>query len=120
MVEDVPGAISETMEIGLLGLSFFNRFTYQVDAANGVLTLVENDLAASGDLRGGRSETQWRGEFQALRQRMEWVEARRSSAPSTHGRMVAQLEEQAEALEAELEQLESEANDAHVPDAWRQ
>jgi len=119
-VEDVPASISPNMEIGLLGLSFFNRFTYQIDAANGVLTLIENDLAENGDLRGGRSESQWRSEFGALRQRMEWIEAQRSSAPSTHGRLVEALEEQHASLEHELERLESEANDAHVPDAWRE
>lgn len=118
--EDVPASISPSMEFGLLGLSFFNRFTYEVDAANGVLTLTENDLAASGNLRGGRSETQWRNEFGQLRQRMEYVEDQISSAPSTHGRMVAALEEQQVALERELELLETEADDAHVPDAWRQ
>jgi clan AA aspartic protease (TIGR02281 family) len=118
--EQVPASISPSLPIGLLGLSFFNRFTYQVDAANGVLTLVENDLAASGELRGGRSESQWRGEFEAMRQRMAAVEAQRDAAPSTHGRLVTQLEEAQELLERELDQLENEADEAHVPDAWRQ
>jgi aspartyl protease family protein len=120
VVEGVPASISPTMEIGLLGLSFFNRFTYQVDAANGVMTLVENDLAASGDLRGGRSESQWRGEFAALRGRMEEVETRRASAPSTHGRMARELEQDLAMLERQLESLEAEADDARVPDTWRQ
>jgi clan AA aspartic protease (TIGR02281 family) len=116
---EVPASISPSLPIGLLGLSFFNRFTYQVDAANGVLTLVENDLAASGALLGGRSESQWRGEFEAVRQRMEAVEAQRDAAPSTHGRLVAELDEVEAQLERELEILETEADDAHVPDAWR-
>ena len=47
-------ALCLVLQIGLLGLSFFNRFTYQVDAANGVLTLTENDLAETGALRGGQ------------------------------------------------------------------
>jgi len=117
--EEVPASISPTMTVGLLGLSFFNRFTYQIDAANGVLTLVENDLVESGALRGGRSETQWRNEFDALRQRIEAIEARRRETPSTDGRLADALEEQRRAVEQSLDQLESEADDAHVPDAWR-
>jgi clan AA aspartic protease (TIGR02281 family) len=118
--EDVPGSISDSMDIGLLGLSFFNRFNYQVDTANGVLTLIENDLVETGGLRGGRSEQQWRNEFGALRMRMEYLDEARSNAPSTHGRLVGQIDEAQQVLERELEQLESEANDARVPDAWRQ
>lgn len=119
VAENVPASISPSLGIGLLGLSFFNRFTYQVDAANGVLTLVENGLVENGDLRGGRSETQWRNEYEAVRQRMDFIEARRSDAPSTHGRMVAALEEQKQALERELDRLDEEADEARVPDAWR-
>jgi len=117
--EDVPASISPSLSVGLLGLSFFNRFTYQVDAANGVLTLVENDLAENGDLRGGRSESQWRGEFNALRQRLEAIDARRTMVPSSHSRMLSALDEQQEATEHELEQLDAEADGARVPDNWR-
>jgi clan AA aspartic protease (TIGR02281 family) len=117
--EDVPASISPSLPVGLLGLSFFNRFTYQVDAANGVLTLVENDLAASGDLRGGRSESQWRGEFEALRQRTAALEARREQTPSSRSRLLAALDEEERVLERELDLLEAEADQAQVPDAWR-
>jgi clan AA aspartic protease (TIGR02281 family) len=113
--EEVPAAISPTMQIGLLGLSFFNRFTYQVDAANGVLTLTENDLAETGALRGGRSETQWRGEFAAMRMREAALDARREAGPSSRS-----LEVEAEAFERDLELLEAEADAARVPDVWRQ
>ena len=119
MAEDVPASISPSLSVGLLGLSFFNRFTYQVDAANGVLTLTENDLAESGELRGGRSETQWRGEFNALRQKLEAIDARRTMIPTSHSRMMAALDEQQQSTERELEQLDAEADGAHVPDAWR-
>lgn len=113
--EEVPAAISPTMRIGLLGLSFFNRFTYQVDAANGVLTLTENDLAESGALRGGRSESQWRGEFAAMRAREAALEARRDTATSSRA-----LDVESEALERDLELLDAEADAARVPDVWRQ
>lgn len=113
--EEVPAAISPTMQIGLLGLSFFNRFTYQVDAGNGVLTLTENDLAESGALRGGRSESQWRGEFAAMRAREAALEARRDAGPSSRS-----LEVEAAGFERDLELLEAEADAARVPDVWRQ
>lgn len=113
--EEVPAAISPTMQIGLLGLSFFNRFTYQVDAANGVLTLTENDLAESGALRGGRSESQWRGEFAAMRAREAALEARSAGARSSRS-----LDAEQAGFERDLELLESEADAARVPDVWRQ
>jgi clan AA aspartic protease (TIGR02281 family) len=119
MVEDVPASISPSLQIGLLGLSFFNHFTYQVDAANGVLTLTENGLVESGDLRGGRSETQWRNEYAGLHRKIEAIQARRETVPSSHGRQLAELDDLEKATEGELEQLDSEADQAHVPDAWR-
>ena len=73
------------MEIGLLGLSFFNHFTYNVDAAAGVLTLVPNDLAESGAIRGGRSEAQWRAEYQDLRARIETVDQEYESEVDEQG-----------------------------------
>jgi clan AA aspartic protease (TIGR02281 family) len=119
MVEDVPASISPTMQIGLLGLSFFNHFTYQIDAANGVLTLTENGLVENGDLRAGRSETQWRNEYEGLHRKIEAIQARREMVPSSHGRQLAELEELEKATERELDQLDAEADQAHVPDAWR-
>jgi clan AA aspartic protease (TIGR02281 family) len=117
--EQVPASISDGMQVGLLGLSFFNRYTYQIDAAAGVVTLVENDLAESGALLGGRSEAQWRGEFEALRARMAEVELRRERTPSSRGRKHGRLDEEQGELERQLELLEGEADQARVPDAWR-
>jgi clan AA aspartic protease (TIGR02281 family) len=117
--EQVPASVSEGMEIGLLGLSFFNRFTYQIDAAAGVVTLVENDLAASGGIVGGRSEAQWRGEFEALRMRLAELEMRREHTPSSRARKLDRLDEERDELERQLELLEAEADQAKVPDAWR-
>lgn len=117
--DDVPASISPSLGIGLLGLSFFNRFTYQIDAAAGVLTLTDNDLADSGGILGGRSEGQWRGEFMGLRVRLEEVEARRSQTPPGHGRQLERLDQEQASLERQIELLDSEADRAHVPDAWR-
>jgi clan AA aspartic protease (TIGR02281 family) len=117
--EDVPASISPHMQIGLLGLSFLNRFTYQVDASAGVLTLVENDMAEGGDLRGGRSENQWRMEFGALLQRIEQIDARRELTPPSRSRQLAQLDEDEAEAERQLEALDAEADQANVTDAWR-
>ena len=116
---DVPASISPSMEIGLLGLSFLNRFTYQVDAAAGVLTLVENGLAEGADLRGGRSENQWRMEFGSVLQRIEEIDARRETTPSSRSRLLSQLDDAEAEAERQLEVLDAEADQANVPDAWR-
>jgi clan AA aspartic protease (TIGR02281 family) len=117
--EDVPASISPSMQIGLLGLSFLNRFTYQVDAAAGVLTLVENDLAEGGDLRGGRSENQWRMEFGGLLQRIEEIDVRREATPSSRSRLLGQLDDAEVEAARQLEMLDAEADQANVPDSWR-
>lgn len=51
-VEGVPAAVSETMKVGLLGLSFLNHFEYSVDPTAGIVTLRENDLALRGAIPG--------------------------------------------------------------------
>jgi clan AA aspartic protease (TIGR02281 family) len=117
--DDVPASISPSMQIGLLGLSFLNRFTFQVDASAGVLTLVENDMAEGGDLRGGRSENQWRMEFGGLLRRIEEIDARRQGTPSSRTRLLADLDAEEAEAERQLEALDSEADQANVPDAWR-
>ena len=108
------------MEVGLLGLSFFNHFTYNVDAAAGVLTLVPNDLAESGAIRGGRSEAQWRAEYQDLRGRLERIEQESAAKSTSKARAQEKLEDERGALLAELAQLDGEADLARVPMSWRE
>ena len=120
VVENVPASVSPTMEMGLLGLSYFNHFQYSVDTAGGVLTLVPNDLAESGAIRGGRSEAQWRSEYQDLRQRLAWIERESDAKSSSKARALERLEEQRGALLAELAQLDGEADVARVPMSWRE
>jgi clan AA aspartic protease (TIGR02281 family) len=117
--DDVPASISDSIPVGLLGLSFFNRFTYQVDAAAGVVTLIDNDLAPTGQILGGRSEPQWRGEFASLRARIAEVDSVRAHTPPAHGRRLAELDRMHADLQRQLDQLDLEADRAHVPDAWR-
>lgn len=120
IVENVPASISPTLEIGLLGLSFFNHFTYNVDAAAGVLTLVPNGLAEAGAIRGGRSEAQWRAEYQELHARIERVEQESETKSTSKARSQEQLEQQRAALLAQLSLLDGEADLAHAPMSWRE
>jgi len=119
-VENVPASISSSMDVGLLGLSFFNHFTYHVDAAEGVLTLVPNDLAESGHIRGGRSEAQWRSEYLGLRSRLERVEDEAQRTNRNQSRKLDHLDEQKSETLRQLEALEAEADQARVPMAWRE
>jgi hypothetical protein len=84
-----------------------------------MLTLVENDLAEGGDLRGGRSENQWRMEFGGLQRRMEEIEMRRAGTPSSRSRLHAELDQQQIETERQLEALDAEADQSNVPDSWR-
>jgi len=119
VVENVPASISPSMEIGLLGLSFFNHFTYHIDAAAGVLTLVPNDLAESGAILGGRSEAQWRAEYQDLHSRIESVDQEYAAKSTSKAREREHLEQQRAALLGDLSLLEAEADRARVPMSWR-
>jgi clan AA aspartic protease (TIGR02281 family) len=121
--DDVRASISASMPIGLLGLSFFNRFTYRIDATAGIVTLVPNEGGGSGEagraVRGGRTETQWRNEFRALRQRVAMVDHYYDDLDplrQNNDRLAARAREQ---FERELEFLEKQADRARVPDAWR-
>jgi clan AA aspartic protease (TIGR02281 family) len=118
-VRGVPASISTSMQTGLLGLSFFNHFRYDFDPTTGVVTLVENDLAERGTLKGGRSEEQWRSSFRAMQERIAAGEKMLEESPSSRTRRRAEIEEAVEGLRRELELLEAEADDARVPFAWR-
>ena len=119
-VENVPASVSPSMDVGLLGLSFFNHFTYNIDAAAGVVTLTRNRLAESGKIRGGRSQAQWRSEYNNLRWRIAQVEGEYARKAMSKTRERRRLEEERADLERQLELLEAEADQAHVPMVWRQ
>lgn len=118
-VEGVPASISPSLGVGLLGLSFFNHFTYRVDAAAGIVTLSPNGLVAAGLIRGGRSEAQWRVEFENVRGRISETVVEAERTPSSHGRERLRLEDERARLERQLAQLDLEADEAHVPVSWR-
>ncbi len=118
-VTNVPASISPHMNVGLLGLSFFNHFTYNVDAAQGVVTLVPNALDETGGIRGGRSEAQWRAEYKNIHYRRVAVENERERTPPHHTREHRRLEAMLEELDRQEELLEGEADQARVPMVWR-
>lgn len=117
-VENVPASISPSMNEGLLGLSFFNHFKYDVDPVRGMVTLQHNDLAENGVLRGGRSRAQWQQHFGAARARIAEAEQRLGSGNRARRRDAA--EDEVANLQRELGLLESEADDARVPFDWRE
>jgi clan AA aspartic protease (TIGR02281 family) len=119
VVENVPASVSPDMQVGLLGLSFFNHFTYNIDAAAGVVTLRPNRLVEVGKIRGGRSEAQWRAEYQNLHARIAQLDAERARKPTSHHRELRRIAERREELERQLALLEGEADRARVPMAWR-
>lgn len=120
VARDVPASIGPEMQFGLLGLSYFNRFTVHVDAAAGIVTLVPNGLEASGGIRGGRSEAQWRSEFRNLRDRIARVDAEAAGTPDSHGRERRRLAGARSELERQLALLDGEADRARVPVGWRE
>jgi len=117
-VEGVPASVSPHLGVGLLGLSFFNHFRYEVDAAAGVVRLRPNDLAERGLLRGGRSQAQWRTEFASLAERRRQVESR-LAARTGGGAERARLRSMLADLERDEDLLAEEADDAGVPQRWR-
>jgi len=118
-VENVPASVSRTMEIGLLGLSFFNHCRYDVDPVAGVVTLRPNGLVESGRLRGGRSASQWRGEFSILQARRQAIRKAIAEDDSGRVRREARREAALEEIDRQLRVLADEADDARVPMTWR-
>jgi clan AA aspartic protease (TIGR02281 family) len=120
IAEGVSASVSDQMPVGLLGLSYFNRFSYHVDPAAGLVTLRPNQLAEEGWLRGGRSESEWRIAFSQLRQRIAGVEERMARLTPAHSRLLDELATEREKLEGQVVELEVEADRAGVPHPWRE
>ena len=113
-VEGLSATLNPSMEIGLLGGSFFNNFIYRVDAARGVIALAPN-----AQIRAGLGESQWRQRFQQLREPLDRLDAYLRE----HGHLSAaeqrELLQRRSQLEATLLELEREANRLDVPQVWR-
>lgn len=119
-VEGVPASVSSSLSVGLLGLSFFNHFTYEIDASQGLVRLKPNEMAETGLIRGGRSEAQWRVEFASLEGRRRAVEEQLGGTQASHGRERARLESLLADLDRDQQLLSAEADRAGVPAPWRE
>jgi predicted nucleic acid-binding Zn-ribbon protein len=101
--------------VGLLGGGFFNNFTFQIDPAASQIAVLLNDR-----VRAGRSEAQWRQQFQSARGDLARLERYIEENHFTRESRVADLEEKRAELEDALQSLEEEADQALVPQAWRE
>jgi clan AA aspartic protease (TIGR02281 family) len=118
-VKNVAGIASTSMSQGLLGLSFFNHFTYNIDAARGIVTMTENGLAENGTLRGGRSKRQWWSEFRSIHRQIDYAENHLSEMPAGRSRERTKVEAYLQKSEERLRLLDNEADQARVPFPWR-
>ena len=113
-VERLTALVNSSMEVGLLGGTFFNNFVYEVDAAAGVITLRPND-----SVRGGLAEAQWRERFRAARQELARLERYVADQEEESSRR-AELERNLRGLRDAFDALDAEANGAGVPRSWRE
>jgi clan AA aspartic protease (TIGR02281 family) len=114
-VEGIEAILNPSMEIGLLGGTFFNNYVYRVDAAASVITLLPNE-----QMRGGLDSEGWRTRFQELRDPLARLEAYLAPENPIQKEERARLERKRAELTALLEGLEAEANRQRVPQAWRE
>lgn len=114
-VEGVRASISDAMPIGLLGGSFFNNFTFQVDPAASVITLMRNDR-----VRSGLSQSTWQGRFQTLQQKIGTLERYIEENHLFRKSRQRELDDRLGELRDELERLDGEADRAAVPQVWRE
>ncbi|MBK7947465.1 MAG: retroviral-like aspartic protease family protein [Deltaproteobacteria bacterium] len=117
--ENVPATVSPSMSTGLLGLSFFNHFRYNFDPVAGVVTLTPNGLVEAGVIKAGRTEDQWRSQFAQLAARRELLEQELERINPNWAVRRGEIEAAIAENDRQVEVLESEADDAHVPMAWR-
>jgi clan AA aspartic protease (TIGR02281 family) len=114
-VEGLDATVNPSMQIGLLGGSFFNNFVYRVDAAEGVITLAPNE-----GMRGGLDAEAWRARFGRVRGLLDRLEAHLASATHLPDDERAVLEGRRAELRAALQALDREADRQRVPQNWRE
>lgn len=114
-VEGLQGSISQSMRFGLLGGTFFNHFTFQVDPAAGVISLVPNP-----GMRGSMSEAEWRAHFRDLRGRLAKIDAYMAQNHFTSKDRIEDLKRHRQTVAQQLAQLERQADLAEVPQSWRE
>lgn len=118
-VEDVQASVSDSLPTGLLGLSYFNHFHYQVDSARGLVHLTPNGLTGSDAMRGGRTQAQWRGLFANLRGQLRTIQDEIERTPRSRSRKLDRLGDQRKTVLDQLARVEAEADQLRVPFSWR-
>jgi len=113
-VHSLQATVNPTMDIGLLGGSFFNNYRYSVDTAASIITLVPNE-----QVRAGEASDQWRARFRELHHAIERLETYLEERELTRENQREELETNLLGLRNELRELEIEANHAGVPQSWR-
>jgi len=114
-VEGLEATLNPSMDVGLLGGSFFNNFVYRVDAAQSVITLAPNE-----GMRGGLDAEAWRARFAGLRGPLAKLDAYLASAPKLGADERSALETRRAQLQAAYQALDTEADRQRVPQAWRE
>lgn len=113
-VENLRGSVSGGMSIGLLGGTFFNNFTFQIDPGANTITLFPN-----AQVRGGANQDEWRARFRELHGTRDSIDEYLAQPELSDVEQIAGVKARRDAAAAELEALEEEANRAGVPQAWR-
>jgi len=113
-VENLEATLNPSMEVGLLGGSFFNNFVYRVDAAESVITLAPNE-----GMRAGLDAEAWRARFAQLRAPLARLEAHLQTVQARDPERQV-LEAHRLELRAALQALDAEADRQRVPQNWRE
>lgn len=113
-VENLEASVSGSMDVGLLGGTFFNNFVYQVDSASGVILLTPNGRVVSG-----LTEEQWRARFREIREPLGRLDAALERGGFLDESRVRELQQRQTELRQALEELEIQASRSRVPQNWR-
>jgi clan AA aspartic protease (TIGR02281 family) len=114
-IENVRGSLSDAMDVGLLGGSFFNNFRFEIDPGANVITLHPNE-----NVRAGANPGEWRQRFRELRRDLAALDRHLANGVLVDEARAADLARRRAKIAAELEALDEEANRAGVPETWRE
>ncbi len=120
MVRNVEMAVLDTMQEGLLGMTFFNHFKVETDPMSGTLTLEEIDVNAIDGIYGGHSRSYWQRRFRALEGQLTRVRQLRKETPSSRISEHERLDRAEASLVQQNDDLHMRASAAGVPREWRE
>ena len=121
--ENVEMAVLDTMSSGLLGMPFWNRYRVAIDPELGELRLSELDPGSVQGVFGGVAAESWRKRFEQIDRQLAALQKARDSVPpeseTQAQRYLERLDREEQKLQRQLEELESRAQAAGVPDRLR-